>query len=172
MTVKLKNLERKACPSATPSNKNSYMDWYGVKPSLRSDTNEQLAAWAMTQRNCNYGAAWDLRLSQQCCWGFRPSAMWRSLVRLVVPDLSKDQVDLTSTGQAALEDEGIMIPWSVRNHTTRTAAHPIQLVPLTMGQFIPYYHGCPPVQYTTNTTVFLTMHHHWTQFWHSLANSN
>jgi len=22
----------------------SYMDWYGVKPSLRSDTNEQLAA--------------------------------------------------------------------------------------------------------------------------------
>jgi len=27
----------------------------------------------------------------------------------VVPDLSKDQADLISTGQAALEDEGIMI---------------------------------------------------------------
>jgi hypothetical protein len=52
------------------------------------------------------------------------------------------------------------------------AAYPIQLAPLTMGQFMPYYHDCPKYSTPPITTVFLTMHHHSTVFWCSITNGN
>lgn len=123
----------------------SHMDWSRFNPSLCSDTSEQLTAWTMTQHMwvtlmCNYRVheIWDMRFSQQWSWGFRPSVMWHSLIGFVVPDLSKDQVDLILTCQAVLEDEGITIPWNVRSYTTPKVAQPIQLVLLTKGQFMHY----------------------------------
>jgi hypothetical protein len=43
---------------------------------------------------------WDLRLSERCCWGFRPSGMWHYAVVWVVPGISKGHSMTIFKGQA------------------------------------------------------------------------
>ena len=60
----------------------------------------------------NYRKTYNLRISLQCCWGFKSSGMWCHI-----------QDDLLHC--LTLEDEGVIILWNTDNYSPQdTASHP------------------------------------------------